>query len=201
MSLASRRARGAADWRAVTRSAVADNQALNAKPKEGNAMLRRLTAWVAVGGMVGLLAGSALAQAAKKQPDATVKLSEGSVAAGIGWSWGKGVLTYKGKTYPFKVEGLSVLEVGITKAQATGNVFNLKKVEDFDGLYGAGGVEGTAVKGAGSTVLKNEKGVVIELKSATKGASLKLALEGLKLWLAEQGLEVSDAVAVPNWRV
>ena len=133
--------------------------------------------------MLAVLAGSAaLAQGAKK-PDATVKLSEGSVAAGIGWSWGKGVLSYKGKTYPFKVEGLSVGEVGITKAEATGNVFTLKKIEDFSGIYRAAGVGGTAVKGGEATALQNEKGVVIELKSTTKGASLKLALEGLKLAL------------------
>ena len=145
-------------------------------------MRRRLNTWVAVGGVLVLLAGSALAQGAKK-PDATVKLSEGSVAVGIGWSWGKGVLTYKGKTYPFKVEGLSVGEVGVTKAEATGNVFSLKKIEDFSGLYRAAGVEGTAVKGAGATALQNDKGVVIELKSMTKGANLKIALEGLKLAL------------------
>ena len=49
---------------------------------------------------------SSLAFAAEeKQPDATLKLSEGQVAVGIGWSWGKGVSTYKGKDYPFKVEG------------------------------------------------------------------------------------------------
>ena len=145
-------------------------------------MRRRLNTWVAVGGVLVLLAGSALAQGAKKL-DATVKLSEGSVAVGIGWSWGKGVLTYKGKTYPFKVEGLSVGEVGVTKAEATGNVFSLKKIEDFSGLYRAAGVEGTAVKGAGATALQNDKGVVIELKSMTKGANLKIALEGLKLAL------------------
>ena len=145
-------------------------------------MLRRLTAWIAVGGMLALLAGSAVAQGAKK-PDATVKLSEGSVAVGIGWSWGKGVLTYKGKAHPFKVEGLTVGEVGITKAEATGNVFSLKKIEDFSGIYRAAGVGGTAVKGGEATALQNEKGVVIELKSATKGANLKLALEGLKLAL------------------
>ena len=49
------------------------------------------------------------------------------------------MLTYKGKTYPFKVEGLSVGEVGITKAEATGNVFTLKKIEDFSGIYRAAG--------------------------------------------------------------
>ena len=145
-------------------------------------MLRRLSGWVAVGGVVALLMGSAVAQDTKK-PDGTVKLSEGTVAVGIGWSWGKGVLTYKGKTYPFKVEGLSVGEVGVTKAEATGNVFSLKKIEDFSGLYRAAGVEGTAVKGAGATALQNDKGVVIEIKSMTKGANLKIALEGLKLAL------------------
>lgn len=145
---------------------------------------RRLITGVVLGGFVALAAGPVPAQDAKK-PDATVKLSEGTVAAGIGWSWGKGTLTYKGKAHPFKVEGLSVGDVGISKAEATGNVFNLKKVEDFSGVYRAAGVGGTAVKGVGATALQNDKGVVIELKSATKGAELKVALEGLKLALGK----------------
>jgi len=145
-------------------------------------MLRRLIECVAVVGVVMMLGGSALAQAAKT-PDATVKLSEGSVAAGIGWTWGKGVLTYKGKAYPFKIEGLSVVEVGVTKAESTGNVFNLKKIDDFNGTYAAASAEGTVAKGAGVTTLKNKEGVVMELKSVTKGANLKLAAEGLKVTL------------------
>ena len=39
------------------------------------------------------LVWSCLALAEEKTPDATLKLSEGQVAVGIGWSWGKGVLT------------------------------------------------------------------------------------------------------------
>jgi hypothetical protein len=83
------------------------------------------------------LAGLVAAQARK--PDATLTLSEGSVAAGIGFSWGKGTLAYQGKTYPVKVEGLAVGEVGITRASATGEVFDLKKLADFGGNYVAGG--------------------------------------------------------------
>ncbi len=116
-----------------------------------------------------------------KAPDATIRLSEGSVAAGIGWNWGKGTLTYMGKTYPVKNSGLSVAEVGVTKAEATGNVYNLKGLEDFDGVYAAAGTEGTAGKGAGVSSLRNTKGVVINLKSETKGANIKIAAEGLKL--------------------
>ncbi|HEY3204559.1 MAG TPA: hypothetical protein VGL03_12985, partial [Thermoanaerobaculia bacterium] len=87
------------------------------------------------------------ALADEKTPDATLSLSEGSVAAGIGWSWGKGVLTYQGKTYSFKVNGLSVGEVGVTKAEATGKVFKLKTLDDFDGIYAAAGAGATAGKG------------------------------------------------------
>jgi hypothetical protein len=36
-------------------------------------------------------------EAEKKTPDGTVRLSEGSVAVGIGWSWGHGTLSFKGK--------------------------------------------------------------------------------------------------------
>src|SRR4029450_11106251 len=139
-------------------------------------------AWSGTAARMALLVGLVQAQEAKK-PDATLTLSEGSVAVGIGWSWGKGVLNYKGQSYPVKVEGLPVGEVGVTKAQARGDVFNLKRVEDFPGLYAAAGAEGTAVKGAGAPTLRNERGVSITLKSATKGANLKLAAEGLKLSL------------------
>jgi len=142
-----------------------------------------LIGMVAVGSLVAVLSGLAGAQG--KKPDATLTLSEGSVAAGIGFSWGKGTLTYAGKTYPVKVEGLSVGEVGITRATATANVFNLKRLEDFAGNYAAAGAEATIAGGAGVTAMKNQNGVVIEMKSTTQGASLKLAAEGLKLSLTK----------------
>lgn len=142
-------------------------------------MRRVLVGLVAVGSLLSLLAGMALAQA--KKPDATLTLSEGSVAVGIGFSWGKGTLTFQGKTYPVKVEGLSVGEVGIQRATATGDVFGLKKLADFNGNYVAGGAGATVGGGAGIMAMKNQNGVVIHLKSTTQGANLKLAAEGLKL--------------------
>jgi hypothetical protein len=134
--------------------------------------------------VVGLaLCGLAFAKEAAKKPDATLKLSEGQVAVGIGWSWGKGVLTYKGKEYPFKVEGLSVGDVGITKAEAEGKVYNLKKLEDFGGKYLSGSAQATLALGAGATAMQNDKGVVLHLFPKTKGVNLKLAGEGVKFTL------------------
>jgi hypothetical protein len=131
------------------------------------------------------LSGLAIAQEKKadKKVDATLTMSEGQVALGIGYSWGKGVLTYEGKEYPFKVSGLSVVDVGISKATSSGKVYNLKKLEDFNGNYTAGSAEGTLAGGAGVLKMKNQNGVEIELVSTTQGVNLKLALEGVKITL------------------
>lgn len=121
--------------------------------------------------------------AQEKKVDATLTMSEGQVAVGIGFSWGKGVLTYQGKEYPFKVQGLSVVDIGISKATSAGKVFNLKKLEDFNGNYTAASAEGTIAGGAGVLKMKNQNGVEIELVSTTQGVNLKLAVEGVKLQL------------------
>jgi hypothetical protein len=127
------------------------------------------------------LSGPAVAQ--DKQPDATIELTQGQVAVGIGWSWGEGILTYKGQKYPVKVEGLSVIDIGVTRAEAAGKVYGLKKLEDFDGIYTAATAEGTLAGGAGATTMKNQNGVVINLVTTTQGINLKLAPSGVKLTL------------------
>jgi len=121
--------------------------------------------------------------AQEEKPDATLTLSKGQVAVGIGWSWGDGVLTFKGKKYPFKVGGLSVVDVGITKGNAVGKVYHLKKLSDFNGTYTGAAAEGTIGGGAGVSAMKNQNGVVIELQSTTQGVNFKLAGEGVKFTL------------------
>jgi len=138
---------------------------------------------IAVSGVVAFLGGFAVAQ--EKKPDAMLKLSDRDAAIGVGFSRGKGTLSFNGKTYPVKVEGLSVGEVGVSQAEAVGRVYNLKRLEDFSGNYTAAGAGGTAGGGAGVTAMRNQNGVTIEMKSTTQGASLKLAAEGIKLSLAK----------------
>jgi len=132
---------------------------------------------LAVAGLVSLRGDIAGAQSTS----GTLQLTEGSVAVGIGFSWGHGTLTYQGKKHRVKVEGLSVGEVGVSKATASGKVSNLTKLADFDGNYTAAGAGATVGGGASATIMKNQNGVVIELHSTTKGASLKLAASGISL--------------------
>jgi hypothetical protein len=129
------------------------------------------------------LSGMAMAQ--DKEPDAYLELTEGSVAIGIGYSWGSGTLQYQGQKYPVEVKGLSIIDVGVTKATAFGKVYGLKKLEDFNGNYTAATAEGTLGGGAGATTMKNQNGVVIDLFTTTQGLNLKLAPSGISLKLKQ----------------
>jgi len=133
--------------------------------------------------MLVALVWSNIALATEERPDATLKLSQGQVAVGIGWSWGNGVLVFHGVEHHFKVKGLSVIDVGITHAEASGSVYHLKKLSDFNGTYTSAAAEGTLGGGAGVKTMKNQNGVVIHLRTTTQGLSFKLAPEGVTFTL------------------
>jgi hypothetical protein len=127
-----------------------------------------------------VMAGFAQA-ASKEKPSATLQLNSGSVAVGIGYSWGSGTLTFKGKSYPVSVKGLSIGKVGISKATAAGKVYNLKKVSDFDGNYTAVGA-GLAVAGGGGVAsMSNQNGVRIDISATTRGLDLTIGGAGVDL--------------------
>jgi hypothetical protein len=140
---------------------------------------------------VGLALAGALATAASfagaaeeaKTPDGTIEFSGGSVAAGIGFSWGSGTLTYKGKQHPISVEGLSVGSVGANTVSASGKVYNLKKIEDFDGNYAAVGTGATVGGGGGIASMRNQNGVVIDVVSTSEGVKFTIGTAGVKFAL------------------
>ena len=122
--------------------------------------------------------------AQEKMPwDATVELSTGSVAAGVGLSWGGGVLSFNGKQYKFKVDGLSVGSVGIQSASARGKVYYLKNVADLAGTYTAIAAGVTVGGGGGAKTMKNEKGVIIDLISTNQGVDFTFGTQGVKITL------------------
>jgi len=69
------------------------------------------------------------------QPDGTVNFSGGSIAAGVGFSWGHGDLNYGGESHAFKISGVSLVDVGAANVSASGHVYNLKNLADFNGNY------------------------------------------------------------------
>jgi hypothetical protein len=100
----------------------------------------------------------AMTVGAQDKPSGTVRIESKSIAVGVGVSWGDGKLTYQGKDYVFSVSGLSVVDVGISKVTATGEVFNLKKVEDFSGNYVAAAAGATVAAGERAPVHARSEG-------------------------------------------
>jgi len=146
-------------------------------------MMGKISGLMAVA-VLGLALSVAQAQA-EDTPDATLKLSGGSVAAGIGFSWGGGTLTYKGKDYPVSVKGLSVGDVGASKIEASGDVYNLKSLADFDGNYTGATAGATVAGGASATAMKNQNGVTVNLVSTTQGLKWSLAAGGVEMKIAK----------------
>ena len=96
-------------------------------------------------------------------------------------SGGKGTLTFKGRKYAFKVGGLGIGGIGVSKITAVGDVYRLHRVEDFPGVFFQGRAGYAAVEGKGVQWLENSSGVIMKLRATTKGVSLNLGADGLKI--------------------
>ncbi len=133
---------------------------------------------------IGVMAGFTQAATHESKPDATLRLSGGSFALGIGFRWGSGTLAYKGKNYPVKVSGLSVGKVGMTNSSAYGEVFNLKRLQDFNGHYDVGGQGSrgvTIAKGKAGTLMSNHAGVIVRIAATQTGLDVNATGGGVDM--------------------
>ena len=143
-------------------------------------MNRRLVGLAIIGAML-LIAP--IGRAAEEKPDATVKMTGKALSAGVGYSWGSGTLTYQGKEYPFSISGLSAGNIGAGSAELSGQVFNLKNLEDFNGNYTSVGAGATVAGGGGGMAMKNQNGVTMNVVGTTRGLTFKLGVDGMKVEL------------------
>jgi hypothetical protein len=124
--------------------------------------------------------------ASTQAPDGTVKITRRTVAPGTGLEWGQGVLTYNGRDYPFSYRaGGSFRDVDteMTTVELSGQVFNLKTIEDFGGRYHKVEAEGPATGGGSRVTMKNQNGVVVNVFSPVEGRKFDLTREGLDVEL------------------
>jgi hypothetical protein len=97
-----------------------------------------------------------------------VKLVKAGLMVGAGG--GSGVLTYRGRNYPFRVSGLSVgVTAGASVSRLEGWASGIRQVSDFAGAYSSVGGGGAFVGGAGGVHLANQKGVKIDLQGPKAG--------------------------------
>ncbi len=141
--------------------------------------------------MMALLAGLVVAPAASfaRDPGATgpitghIVLSAKGAGVGVGYTWGDGILTFKGKSYPFSVNGVTIADVGFSRISGRGRVYHLAKLQDFSGTYVAATGEATVGNGLSGQILQNANGVQIRVDNVTRGARLQGSADGIKLEL------------------
>ena len=120
--------------------------------------------------------------AAQEAPSGTVEITSTTIAVGFGFNWGDGTLTLPdGSKHKFSVENLKVAVVGVSTVEATGSVYNLKRVRDLEGTY-VEGEAGIAIGvGFSGMTMKNENGVVINLSATQLGINFTLGAGGLSI--------------------
>ncbi len=102
----------------------------------------------------------------------------------IGGAGGSGTLSFKGKRYRLGIGGMSVgFTFGGSKATLSGRVSHIRRPSDVEGVYGAAGAGAAVGGGAGTIVLTNEKGAVLELQGRQVGLMVNADFSGLAISL------------------
>lgn len=99
----------------------------------------------------------------------------------VGAGGGTGTLVFHGRTYPLSVGGLSVGTFGAATADVVGRAFNLRRAQDIVGTYTAVGAGVAIAGGAMAARLRNQNGVVIEVRGRQIGLEASLNLSGMSV--------------------
>lgn len=132
-------------------------------------------------GVLLFVAAAAKAEEGPIYPIGEITIEAKQLAAGVGYSWGDGVMKFQGKEYRFTVQGLNVAAVGFSKIHAVGDVYNLKTAADLAGKYVAVSAGLSLARGVAGLSMRNDKGVVINLRSAQQGVQLNLGVDGFDI--------------------
>ena len=143
----------------------------------------RMLLSLVMAGILLFVAAAAKAEEAPLYPIGEVTIEAKQLAAGVGYSWGDGVMKFEGKEYPFTLQGLNVAAVGFSKINAVGDVYNLKTAADLAGKYVAVSAGLSLAKGAAGLSMRNDKGVVINLRSAQQGVQLNIGPQGFTIMM------------------
>jgi hypothetical protein len=112
----------------------------------------------------------------------SVVFTKGGFVVGVGG--GEGVLTLRGRHYPFTVSGMSVgFTIGASTTKLTGRALNLRGPASIEGSYSAAGAGGAVVAGAGGVQLQNANGVILQLSGPKVGAEVSAAVGGVTIRL------------------
>lgn len=103
-----------------------------------------------------------------------------------GYGVGNGVLTFRGRSYPFTLSGSLVGLGAISTLQASGEVYRLRDASQFSGAWiqGTGSLAITS-RANGELWLENRNGVVMRLNAAQAGLTFSQGRYELYIQLSQ----------------
>jgi hypothetical protein len=130
--------------------------------------------------LFGLVGGSTPSRA--ETGSVSVVFTKGGLIVGVGG--GEGVLTLRGRHYPFTVSGMSLgATIGASTTRMVGRAYNLRGPASIEGSYSAVGGGGAFAAGAGGVQLQNSNGVLLQLSGPKVGLELSAAVAGVSIRL------------------
>jgi hypothetical protein len=111
----------------------------------------------------------------------SVRFSVGSAGFIIGVGGGSGVLRFRGRTYPLSIGGARIGTIGASATEVQGVARNLRQASDIVGTYSVVGAGVAVGAGAGTARLRNERGVVLDVRAVKVGLEANLNLGGVTI--------------------
>ena len=135
--------------------------------------------------VLGLLVSAGFTSASQAETGyVSVVFTKGGFIVGVGG--GQGVLTFRGRHYPFKVSGASIgATIGASTSKLTGRALNLRSPGDLAGTYSTIGAGGAFAAGAGGVQLQNGNGVILQLSGAKVGLELSASVAGVTISMGQ----------------
>lgn len=132
--------------------------------------------------LLGLFASSLSNSVQAGSGSVRVSFTKAGFIVGVGG--GRGILTFRGHNYPFRVSGLGVgLTAGASTNHMVGRALNLRTPGDIAGSYSAIGAGGALAGGVGAVQLQNAKGVILQLHGGKVGIEVSAAVSGVQIAL------------------
>lgn len=102
----------------------------------------------------------------------------------VGGSGGSGSMTFKGRTYPISIGGLSYgFTFGASQTNFRGRVSNIRRAQDVAGVYAAAAAGAAVGRGAQAIILTNQNGAVLTLTGQQAGLIVSADLNGMAVSL------------------
>lgn len=139
--------------------------------------------------MLATIAAAAPAAAQQRRPDpnpdASIEIEQVRVGIlAVGGSIGGGRLRYRGEEFAFSVRGIEFGSLGVSTLSARGEVFGLRRREDFAGRYTEQvqpRFRGEGAQGPETRWLRNAAGVEIRLRTERVGGQLRFNDAGVTM--------------------